>query len=88
MLHTKWGTPLVRQGILVDRTLDDDAPIERRMTLLLVEALTATREATESKSTGDADAFLDDVESGTSANLCDALHMLIKPFGNVEISLT
>ena len=66
----------------------EDVPIERRMTRNLLEALTAAREATERTSAGEMDAFLETVKRGTSANLCNALAMLIEPFGGIDIGLT
>ena len=65
-----------------------DVPIERQMTLNLLEALTAAREATERTSAGETDAFLETVSQGASANLCNALAMLIEPFGGIDIGLT
>ena len=64
---------------------DRDAPIQRRMTRRLVEALQATRESTEKRMAGDSEAFAKGVEKGVSANLCDALADLIGPFPTVDI---
>ena len=50
-----------------------DAPIERRMTTRLIEALDAARSATESTVAGDGEAFARVVDKGVSANLCEAL---------------
>ncbi len=80
--------PPMGQAALFDSAVDDDAPIERRMTQRLIEALTATREATERTSAGDAEAFSETVERGASANLCDALATLIEPFRGIDIGLT
>ena len=80
--------PPMGQAALFDSAVDDDAPIERRMTQRLIEALTATREATERTSAGDAEAFSKTVERGASANLCDALAALIEPFGGIDVGLT
>ena len=66
----------------------EDVPIERQMTLNLLEALTAAREATERTSAGEMDAFLKTVSRGASADFCNALAMLIEPFGGVDIGLT
>ena len=68
--------------------VDDDHPIERRMTQRLIEALTATREAAEKASVGDVDAFRNAVNRGASANLCEALAMLIEPFHGIDIGLS
>lgn len=78
--------PPVQTEDLFGRTADDQ-PIERRMTQRLVEALAATREAAEKASVGDADAFGDAVSRGASANLCDALAMLIEPFHGIDVTL-
>ncbi len=52
---------------------DRNAPIERRMTRRLVEALGAIREAVERTAAGEEGAFRGSVASGVSANLCEAL---------------
>ena len=66
----------------------EDAPIERQMTRSLLEALTAVREATERTAAGEMDAFPEFVKRGASAGLCNALAMLIEPFGGIDIGLT
>ena len=66
----------------------NDAPVGRRMTRRLIEALAAVHEASERTSAGDADAFPETVERGASANLCDAVATLIEPFGGIDIGLT
>ena len=66
----------------------DDRPVGRRMTQRLIEALTATREATEKASVGDANAFRDVVSRGAGADLCDALAMLIEPFHGIDVRLS
>ena len=69
--------------------LDDwGAPLERRMTRRLVEALSATREATERTTVGDEGAFADVVGSGVSANLCEALVRLIGTFPTLDIGVS
>lgn len=70
-----------------DRRPEDD-PVERRITIRLIGALTAAREATERTVVGTGDAFFDAVEEGVSANLCDALATLIEPFPTLDISVT
>ena len=72
--------------LLVDPN-DDDAPIERKMTRRLAEALAAAREATESATAGDQSAFADAVGKGVSANLCEALVRLIGSFPTLDISV-
>ena len=67
---------------------DRDAPVERKMTKRLSEALTAAREATEKTTAGDGDAFADAVASGVSANLCEALVRLIGPFPTLDIGIS
>ena len=62
-------------------------PIERQVTMRLVDALAATREATEKTIIGDAAAFSEAVSSGVSANLCEALVKLIEPFSILDINL-
>ena len=70
-----------------DDSDDSDDPIERRMTRRLVEALTATCDATERATAGDGSAFSESVDRGVSANLCDALVKLIGPFPTLDISV-
>lgn len=63
------------------------SPLERQVTRRLADALAATREATEKTIDGDAGAFSAAVALGVSANLCEALAKLIKPFLTLDISL-
>lgn len=63
------------------------SPLERQVTRRLADALAATREATEKTIDGDAGAFSAAVARGVSANLCEALAKLIKPFLTLDISL-
>ena len=79
--------PPMRQAASFDSAADDP-PVERRVTRRLIEALTAAREATGRTSAGDADAFPQAVERGASANLCDAVAMLIEPFGGIDVGVT
>ena len=67
---------------------DEDAPIQRKMTRRLVEALKAARESTERVAAGEGDAFSRMVEKGVSANLCDALVRLIGPFPTLDIGVS
>ena len=85
--------PPFRMPSLLDSLEEDErpieaVPIERQMTRNLLEALTAVREATERTSAGEMDAFLEMVKRGASANICNALTMLIEPFGGIDIGLT
>ena len=66
---------------------NSDAPVERRLTRRLSEALAATRDATERATAGNEAAFAESVGKGVSANLCDALVKLIGPFPALEISV-
>lgn len=67
---------------------DDDAPIERQLTIRLIEALTAARRATEITVTGDDATFAGAIEKGVSANLCEALDRLISPFPTLDVNVT
>ena len=67
---------------------DRNAPIERRMTRRLVEAVTAARQATERAAGGDDGAFEETVASGVSANLCEALVRIIEPFQTLDVSVS
>ena len=64
-------TPVVPSFIptLFEDPDDHGAPIQRRMTRRLAEALAAAREATENAVSGDQTAFADSVDKGVSANL-------------------
>ena len=73
---------------LFPSTDDHDAPIERQLTVRLIEALAAARKATESTVTGEEGAFTGVVEKGVSANLCEALHRLISPFPTLDVGVT
>ena len=67
---------------------DRNAPVERRMTMRLVEALTAVRQATERTAAGDKEAFGDAVAEGVSANLCEALVRLVEPFPTLDVGVS
>ena len=67
---------------------DRNAPIERRMTQRLVEAVTAARQATERAAAGDDGAFEETVASGVSANLCEALVRIIEPFPTLDVGVS
>ena len=68
--------------------VQDDDPIERRITSRLVGALTAVREATEIAIAGGADAFFKAIERGVSANLCEALVSVMEPFREIDVTVT
>ena len=69
--------------------LDDQPvqPVGRQLTGRLIEALTATHEAVERTIGGNTSAFPESVESGVSANLCDALSKMTAPFRGIDINL-
>ena len=67
---------------------DRNAPIERRTTRRLVEAVTAARQATERAAAGDDCAFEEMVASGVSANLCEALVRIIEPFPTLDVGVS
>ena len=83
-------TPVVPPPIpaLFEDPDDHKAPIERRMTRRLVEALGAARQATERASSGVGDAFGEKVQNGVSANLCDALVQIIEPFPTLDVGVS
>ena len=67
---------------------DRNAPIERRMTRRLVEALTAAHRAAERTAAGDEGAFREAVASGVSANLCEALVGIIETFPTLDCGVS
>ena len=67
---------------------DRNAPIERRMTRRLVEAVTAARQAAERTAAGDEGAFGEAVANGVSANLCEALVRVIEPFPTLDVGVS
>ena len=67
---------------------DRNAPIERRMTRRLVEAVTAARQATERATAGEDSAFEQTVANGVSANLCEALVRIIEPFPTLDVGVS
>ncbi len=67
---------------------DDEAPpIERQLTERLVGTLEAAGSAVERTAAGDQEAFPEAVSLGVSANLCEALVKLIKPFRAMHIGV-
>ena len=79
--------PRMQLGMGSELVQDDD-PIERRITRRLVGALTAVREATEIAIAGGADAFFKAIERGVSANLCEALVSVMEPFREIDVTVT
>ena len=76
-------TPVVpsprNQPLHTDVGREDDL-VDRRITKRLASALTATRKATDTRAAEKSEAFSRAVADGASANLCEALVDLIKPF--------
>ena len=66
----------------------DNDPYERKMTRHFSQALGAVRKATEDTVAGESDAFAIAVESGVSANLCEALVQLVGPYPKVDVSVS
>jgi hypothetical protein len=66
----------------------DDEPLERMVTRRLMEALQASRSATEKTLSGDGAAFENAVAAGVSANLCEAVAGLLEQSAGVDISMT
>ena len=83
-------TPVVPPPIpaLFPSPADRNAPIQRRMTRRLIEALTATRQAAEQTVAGEEDAFSEAVAKGVSANLCEALVKIIEPFPMLDCGVS
>lgn len=80
--------PVVAPPLRVGVRGPADDPLERAMTRRMVGALTAARIATERTMGGVGNAFVEVVEAGVSANLCDALVTLIEPFPGLDVSVT
>lgn len=66
---------------------DQDAPIERRLTLRLMEALVAARDAVERTAAGEKGAFPEALENGVSANMCEALARIINRFPWLDVNV-
>ena len=83
-------TPAIPPPIpsLVEDPDDHNAPLARRMTRRLVEALDMVLQAMERASTGDGDAFGEVVASGVSANLCESLARIVGPFATLDIGVS
>lgn len=82
-------TPAVPPAIssLYPETEDLSAPIQRRLTRRLMEALTSARLAVERTMAGHEGAFVVALKSGVSANLCEALAQMIDPFPTLDIDV-
>ena len=68
-------------------TEDLIAPIQRRLTRRLMEALNSARQAVEQTVAEHKGAFADGLESGVSANLCEALARMIEPLPTLDIDV-
>ena len=79
-------SPPIQMSLVPDADVHD-APIERRVTARLVEALAAVRKATDDTSGGVSDAFLAAVRRGVSANMCEALVTLTETLPLLDISV-
>lgn len=66
----------------------DDEPMERIVTRRLMDALEASRTASEMALSGDPAAFENAVSSGVSANLCEAVAGLIEQSNGLDIGIT
>ena len=82
-------TPVVPPPMrtLFSDTDDPNAPIQRRLTQRLMEAVTSAREAADRTVAGHEGAFTDALESGVSANLCEALAQMIEPFPTLDVDV-
>ena len=80
--------PPPMQPTLAGSERPEDDPLERRMTRRLVGALSAARTALERTASGVGESFFKVVEHGVSANLCDALAMLVEPFPTLDVGVT
>ena len=80
--------PQLQQELFPNSEEDRDAPIQRKMTRHLLEALQAARESTERAAAGDGNELASMMKQGVSANLCDALVRLIKPFSNLDVGVS
>jgi len=97
MGHTEPGsfvvtlvTPMVPPAVRVplDPDWSADEPLARTVSKRLIQSLLATRRATEATASGELGAFVDLVEAGVSANLCEAIADLTKVFPAVDIGVS
>lgn len=80
--------PVVEPSLGSEFDVPDSEPVERRMTMRVAEAVAATRDAAEQANGGGTNAFSGAVTLGASANLCDALVLLIEPFVELDVSVS
>ena len=83
-------TPVVPPpvGTLLPDADDVDAPIARRTTTRLLDALVEARQATERSSLADEGAFEGTWVRGVSANLCEALARIVERFSSLDIGVS
>ena len=81
-------TPSIPQPMQTLADDEDGGVPERRTTRRLVEAIDATKFATEGMVYGDDSHFWRAVASGSSANLCEALAAMIEPFPTLDVSFS
>jgi len=84
-------TPVIPSPIptLFPDESEQNLPIERCLTVRLMEALNATRFALERTMSGDGKAFPESVDSsGVSANLCEALAKITGNFSTLDVSVS
>lgn len=88
MDQTEHGSYVVKLLVPVAQTPmpdmpDDTVPVGRKVTERLSVALQSTREATDRV---DFDEFASKVKDGVSANICEAIHLMIKHYDAVEVA--
>ena len=83
-------TPVVPPPVQMSLPDPDDlnAPLQRRMTRRLIEALNAAHEMVERTVAGEEGAFGDPVASGVSANLCEAVVRIVEPFATLDVGVS
>ncbi len=83
-------TPVVPPPVraLLPVTDDFDAPIARRTTRRLLDALVETRQAAERSSMADENAFEGAWGRGVNANLCEALARMVERFRSLDIGVS
>ena len=88
MDQTEHGSYVVKLLVPVHQTPlsdmpSDTVPVGRKVTERLSVALQSTREATDHV---DFDEFASKVKDGVSANICEAIHLMIKHYDAVEVA--
>ncbi len=85
-LHSPVIAPIMHSGP-TEADIDDEQ-FERKVTRHLAQALRATREASDLTIRGKQDVFREAISQGVSANLCEAIVMLIGSFSTVDTSIS